>query len=137
MRLVGGPAVAAFVAARGGAEFGDAQTIGFIDDAGLLVCGFVYHDWQPERGTIEISAAATSPRWATRGNIETAFGYPFDEAGCQLAYAWTDETNRAVRRGMKWLGATEHVIPRLRGPDRAGVLLTLTAEAWANWKGRR
>ena len=38
--------------------FGRCKTIGVIDDAGQLIAGLVYHNYDPEAGIIEISGAA-------------------------------------------------------------------------------
>jgi hypothetical protein len=124
-------AVAAFVAAlldmpRG---FGECQAIGFLDAAGRLEAGVVYHNWCPEAGVIEITAASTHRRWVTRARLRTIFGYPFDGIGCQLLVARTDEHNMA-RRIFRSLGADEFRIPRLRGRHEAEYLITLTAETW-------
>jgi RimJ/RimL family protein N-acetyltransferase len=132
--LIAGDAVTAFVAEFfGWRDFGEHQAIGFTHK-GELIAGFVFHGWNPDARTIEITAYATSPRWATRGNVCDLFDYPFNDAGCQLLYAWTDEWNAPVRRAMRRLGATEYVIPRMAGPDRPRVLTTLAAEAWLKWK---
>lgn len=129
-------AVASFVAAYGErVDFGECQAIGFLSPGGVLCAGFVYHDWQPEAETIEISAAATSPRWVSRGAVRLAFGYPFEQLGCQLVYVRTTPENRAVRRCMSALGGREYEIPRLLGRDRSGLLITLSVEAWEAWKG--
>lgn len=129
-------AVAEFVAAFGErVDFGECQAIGFVDGEGVLSVGFVYHDWNPEAEAIEISAAAISPRWATRGAVRLAFGYPFEQLGCQLVYVRTTPENRAVRRCMSALGGREYEIPRLLGRDRPGLIITLTVEAWEAWKG--
>lgn len=95
-----------------------------------LVAGIVYHNWNPEAGVIELSAAATRHDWLSRRNLGLIFGYPFDQLGCQMCVARISEHNARTRRIWRALGAVEHVIPRLRGRDEAEVLSTLTKEAW-------
>jgi RimJ/RimL family protein N-acetyltransferase len=111
-------------------DFGECEAIGFEID-GRLVAGVVFSNWSPEAQTIEISAAATDPRWMTRKSLQRIFGYVFSQAGCQLCILSVSEGNRHMRRIALRLGFTEYLIPRLRGRDEAGALYTLTAEQWA------
>jgi len=94
------------------------------------VAGVVYHNWNPESGTIELSAASTRRDWLNKNNLLTVFGYPFDQLGCQLCIARISENNDRARRIWRALGASEFVIPRLRGRDEAEAIYTLTREAW-------
>jgi RimJ/RimL family protein N-acetyltransferase len=124
-----GSEVAAFVAEQLGYTrgFGECAAIGF---GNPLVAGVVYHNWQPEHGVIELSAASTRRDWLTRGNLRTIFEYPFTQIECQLCVARISENNARARRIWRALGATEHIIPRLRGRDESEVIATLTIEAW-------
>lgn len=125
--------VAAFVASLiPGCERGwsACRAIGFLDDAGRLEAGVVYHNWEPENGVIEISAASTHRRWTTRDRIKLIFGYPFDGLGCRLVVARIAESNRRARRIWRSLGADEFVIPKLRSPTEAECIYTLDAETW-------
>jgi hypothetical protein len=130
-RHVWGDAAAGFVALQLGFPrgFGECQALGFLDRDGALEAGVVYHNWNPEAGVIEISAASTSRRWGTRGRLQMIFGYPFDGIGCQMVVARHAEDN-PVRRIWRTLGADEFIIPRLRGRDRAECIATLTVENW-------
>ena len=124
--------VAAWVARRiPGCErgFGECQALG-VEHKGEIVAGLVFHNWEPESGVIEISAAATDPRWMTRTVIRTALDYAFSQAGCQMVVARQAVTNLAPRKAWKALGAKEYIIPRLRGRNEAGSLITLTDDAW-------
>lgn len=124
--------VAAWVAARLGYArgFGECRAMG-VEHKGALVAGIVFHDWQPEHGVIEVSAAG-NPGWVTREVMRVALSYVFDGLGCQAVIAKTAADNEAVRRIGQTLGAAEHVIPRLRGRDQAAVIYVLTSEAWAS-----
>lgn len=96
-----------------------------------LVGGVVFHGWQPDTATIEVSAGTISPRWLTRDVINAAISMPFEILGCQAIYAHHAESNVRARRFWQRLGAVEHVIPRLRGRDEAEVVAVLTDDAWA------
>lgn len=126
-------AVAAFVARLiPGCErgFGACQAVGFLDDSGALVAGVVYHNWQPEAGVIELSAASIHRKWLTRERLKEVFGYPFDGLQCRIAVARIGEHNATARRIWRSLGADEFVIPKLRSPTEAEVIYTLSAETW-------
>lgn len=104
---------------------------------GEMVAGVVFHNWCPEHGVIELSAAATSKRWVTRPVIKAVMGYAFDEAECQMIVSQMDMSNDAPRALWRGLGATEYVIPRLRGKDADGVLATFTDDAWRSSRFNR
>lgn len=108
--------------------FGECQALGIYDKAGTICAGVVFHDWNPERGLIEMSAAATDRRWLTRGVAAVVLGYAFRVA--RMAVARTSERNTPVRRLWAALGASEYLIPDLWGKGEAGVILTLTEPQW-------
>jgi RimJ/RimL family protein N-acetyltransferase len=125
--------VAAFVARLiPGCErgFGLCRAIGFLDRSGAIEAGVVYHNWHPESGVIELSAASLHRRWTTKARIRAVFEYPFDQIGCRLAVARIGEHNAPVRRIWRSLGASEYPIPALRSPTEAEVIYTLAAETW-------
>ncbi len=112
-------------------DFGEAITAGVVDRDGNLVAGLVFHNFYPESQVIEVTGAAISPRWAQRGVLREVFRYVFERAGCQMAVSRTAVSNGRVRKLWKALGATETIIPRLRGRDEAECIITLTDDGWA------
>jgi RimJ/RimL family protein N-acetyltransferase len=127
--------VAGFVAQMLRVEyFGNCSAIGFLDREGRLDAGVVYHDWNPEGGVIEISAAGVHPRWCTRGRLRMILGYPFDQLGCQMVMARTSEKNVVSLGICRRLGAETHRIPRLYGRDVAGFIMTITDDQWRGGK---
>lgn len=130
-------AVAGFVAALLGYRtgFGECQAIGFLDGDGRLVAGIVYHNYQPDNGVIEISAASTCRSWLTKSRLREIFDYPY-RIGCRMIVTRTGEHNHRVRRIWRSLKADEYVIPALRSPTESEVIYTLTAEQWRNGKFR-
>lgn len=121
--------VSEFVARRLGFArgFDDCAAIGFGDP---IVAGVVYHNWNPEAGTIELSAASSRRDWLNKRNLGVIFEYPFRQLGCQMCVARIAEGNSVARRIWRALGADEFVIPRLRGRDEGEAIYTLTQEAW-------
>jgi RimJ/RimL family protein N-acetyltransferase len=59
------------------------QAIGVADETGALVAGCIYHNYIPAYQGLEISFAASSPRWAQRGVIRSLLHYPFKQLGCR------------------------------------------------------
>lgn len=90
----------------------------------------IFHNWHPEAGVIEVSAVAGNPKWTQRGVLKEAFDYIYGRLGCQMAVARCDVSNGRVRRLWKAFGASEHIIPRLRGRNADEAILTLTDDAW-------
>src|SRR3569833_1392033 len=95
-----------------------------------LVAGVLYHNWSPKTGAIEISAAASDPRWLTKTTLRALFSYPFEQIGCQIVVARIAESNKRARRMWKAIGSKEYLIPRLRGPNEAEAIMVLTDDAW-------
>lgn len=109
--------------------FGPCQALG-VAKGDELIAVVVFHNWQPEAGVVEVSAAADTPRWYSRKLIKAALGYAFDELGCQTVIARQAPDNDRARGIWLALGGTEYVIPRLRGRDEAESIITLTDDAW-------
>ena len=95
-----------------------------------LVGAVVFHDWQPTRGTMELTAFAETPRALGRKALKEIFAYPFDRAGCQMVKLSVDPGNETMRDIASRIGFTEHRIPRGRGAETDDILCTLTAEDW-------
>jgi RimJ/RimL family protein N-acetyltransferase len=114
-------------AARG---FGSNFTAMGVDHDGTLIGGFVFTNWSPEAGTIEISYAGVDRRWLTRPVLHAAFTYVFDGIGCQMAVAQTPARLRHAVRIARAYGFKQVAIPRLYGRDQDGIISTLTAEDW-------
>jgi hypothetical protein len=124
-------AVLAFVAPQipgGDRGFGTCQCIGFTDAEGRVEAGFVYHNWHPEAGVIEITSAI-APGWrCTRGKMAEVMGYPF--RFCRMVVWRTSEANRGARRILRGIGAREYLIPDLHAPGVAEAIYTMTADQW-------
>lgn len=133
--------VAEFVALRsppGSRTFGtNIKTIGIIDARGAPLAGVVYHDWNPQTGTITMSAASNGANWLTRPVLQRIFDYPFHECDCQMLIMWTRADNERLLRQLAVGGFSFIRIPRLFGRDEDAVLATLTDEDWATCRFNR
>lgn len=102
---------------------------------GELVAGFVYSNYQPEFGTIEMSLAAATPRWAARRIISVLLRYPFEALDCQRISVICDATNHKAIRLAEGVGfEREADLCRYYGPERDAVLLRLFREDWRGGK---
>lgn len=95
---------------------------------GARIGGVVYHDWNPDAGTIQMSAAG-GDGWLTRPVLQAMHEYPFS-IGCQMIVLQTAVDNRTMRRIGKAYGYRETIIPRLMGRAADASILTLTDDDW-------
>jgi hypothetical protein len=113
------------------------KTIGVVDGH-ELIAGIVYHNWEPEAGIIEISAAALPGEpWLSRETLRRMFGYPFLECKCQMVVQRIPADDERQQSMMARFGYMLIKVPRMYGRDRDGVLALLTVEDWAENKFNR
>jgi len=92
VRLVFGhdEAIAEWVSRRiphmAGGEFKDFAAIG-VADGNRPIAGIVYNEFYPAYGTMQVSMAADTPRWAQRGIIRAALHYPFEQRGVKKLWS--------------------------------------------------
>lgn len=108
--------------------FGNCRAMGVADKTGTICAGVVFHNWWPEHEVIEMSAAATNPRWWTRRVANEIMRYGFGVA--RLMLVRTAESNAPARRLCNALGGNEYLIPDLWKPGEAMAVITLTPEQW-------
>lgn len=127
-------AVAEWVAARiphvGAAGFGPCVAVG-IARGDAMAAGVVWHDWQPESGTIQMSGAAETPRWASRGILREIGRYPFGQLGARKVWATTPHTNERAIRFMLGIGfRREGVLSEQYAPKVHAVIFGMKRGAW-------
>lgn len=101
-----------------------------VSDAGMIVAGVVFSNYDKDAGVIEISAASDTQRWLTRPVLAEMFGYAFDQLGCQAVVMRVDPGNARLGRMLMAYGFSRHDVPRLRGRDRAEAFYILGDDAW-------
>jgi len=111
--------------------FGKCRAMGVVDGNGNLLGGVVYRNWCPEVGTIELSAAALPhTNWLSRRVLQQIYDYPFYQCGCHMVIQTTMADNEPALIVKAKIGFTFYKIRHLGGPDRDGVLATLTKDQW-------
>jgi RimJ/RimL family protein N-acetyltransferase len=115
-----------------GHGFGKAiRAIGVVSEDGELIAGIVYHNYVPEAGIIEMSAAALPGHlWATRTTLKLMHRFPFLQCGCQMLFAKVLADNERMLRQFAAMNYGFIRLPRIFGRDRDGVLCCLTYEDW-------
>lgn len=104
-------------------------TVGFVLD-GELIGGTVYHGYEPEWGLIEMSSAASSPRWLTRDTLRAILGYPFLELNCRNVVMRVSSLNTRMCSIAERFGFSRHALPDLRGEGEDDVVYILSRKAW-------
>ena len=113
------------------------KTTGVVD-GGDLVAGIVYHEWNPDAGTIQISAAALPGEpWLSRETLRRMFEYPFLECKCQMVVQLIPADDERQQYMMARFGYSLIPMPRMLGRNRDGVVATLTFEDWLENKFNR
>lgn len=109
--------------------FGKCTAIGVVD-GDRLVGGFVFRNYTPEAGVIEVSFAGIGKRWLTRPVLYGVFSYAFDGCSCQMVCSQTPASYKAAARIARAYGFKQVTVPRLFGRDEDGIVSTLTVEDW-------
>jgi len=118
--------------------FGRCKTIGIIQDI-ALIAGLVYHNFNPDAGTIEISGAALPGKaWLSRETLKRMYQYPFLGCHCQMVVNHVAAEDERQLRQLAVYGYSFITLPRALGRDRDAVRCQLTREDWeANKFNRR
>lgn len=90
-------------------DFGDCRAIGVIS-GGQLIAGVVYNEYQEQYGTIAVSVAADTPRWAAKGIIRAMLHYPFQQLNVNKVWSAMMHTNERAIRFNKGLGFTQEAV---------------------------
>lgn len=123
-----GQAVAFVSDALGAGGFGPCSSMGVSRD-GSLLGAVIFHDWQPDRGTVEMSVHGTRG-WLSRRVVNAAMTYIFDGLKCQMVVGQAASTNSDALALDRRIFANEVVIPRLMGRNVDGHVFSLTHEQW-------
>lgn len=107
--------------------WGECRAIGVMQD-GKAVAGLVFHNWQPEADTIELSVASATPRWFSPP-VLTAIEQQVEAFGVSKLVAWTPLKMTRWRRALLLAGGEDHPVPLL---GKSLVVIEMSA-----WRGSR
>ena len=103
-------------------EFGAASAIG-INIGGNIRAGVVYHDYQPEARTMQVSIASETPVWARPATIGALLHYPFAQLDVWALFSQMAADNEPAIRFNEKLGFSHRVvIGHMYGPGNHGVI---------------
>lgn len=77
-----------------------------------LVAGVVFNEYQHEYGTIAVSVAAETPRWAAKGVIRGILAYPFEQLNVNKVWSAMLHTNERAIRFNKGIGFRQEAVLR-------------------------
>jgi hypothetical protein len=113
-----------------GRGFGNCKTIGVVE-GDMLIAALVYHNYDPDAETIEISSAALPGHyWMTRETIKRMYQYPFLGCRCQMVFSRVEADNAPLIFMFDRFGYEFVRVPRGMGRRKDGMLCLLTREAW-------
>ena len=124
--------VAAWVAERiphmRGGDFGPCVAIGVGSEArGAIYAGIVYHQYDSRYQNVQLSMAADSPLWATKGTIRALLHYPFKQLGVWMVYTVTPIENvRAVKVNEHIGFKRKPIVPHVYGPRKHAIICQMT-----------
>lgn len=95
----------------GANNFGACEGIG-IESCGRIIAGVIYHDYQPQNGTIQVSIAADSPMWARRETIKALLHYPFEQLQCYKVWSSISHKNEMSIKVCKHIGFKQEAVLR-------------------------
>lgn len=125
-------AIEAFLAARiwGKPQALPLGTAMAVARGNIIIGAALFNNYQPDAGTIEITAAADDPHWLSRAALFEMFAYPFGQLGCQAVILRADPGNARLARIAVAYGFERHELPHLRGRGRSEAIYILTDDAW-------
>ena len=120
-------------AVRGG-DFGPCQAVAVVQ-GGQVVAVAVFHDWQEQARTLQLSMAAASPRWATADTLRGLFRYAFVTAGAHKMWTATPHTNTRALRFNLGVGMKQEAMLRHHfGPKSHAAICSMIAAEWQRSK---
>lgn len=114
-----------------------ARAIGVEGDAGLMGA-VIFHQWQPDYGTIQASTAASDPRWLRcRALYDAIFRYAFVTCGVRKIWAATPRSNARALRMLKAFGMQpEAILHRHFGLNEDAVISRKFVWEWDSEQAR-
>jgi RimJ/RimL family protein N-acetyltransferase len=113
-----------------GGTFGQCVAAGVVRD-GAMAAGVIFHDWQPEYRTLQLSMAADSPRWAAADVLRGLFRYAFATAGANKLWTATPHTNTRALRFNHGIGMKQEATLRHHfGPKSHAVICSKMRAEW-------
>jgi RimJ/RimL family protein N-acetyltransferase len=111
--------------------------VGVVSEEGKAIAGIVFSDYYPDYGTIQVSVAAETPRWATRGIVAEILSYPFFQLGAQKVWSAMPHDNTRAIRFNKGIGFKQEGILARQFGDKHAVITRMFAEDYRRIYGAK
>lgn len=109
-------------------------TVMAVTEGNEVIAAILFHNWQPDEGVVEMTAASVSARWLSRPILRRIFEFAFKGLRCQLAVMRVDPDNKRMCRIAEAFGFHRYDIPRLRGRNKAEAIFILGDDEWRSGK---
>ena len=108
-------------------------SIGVTDKDNQLMAVAIYNNYRND-SDIEVSFVASTPRWATKGNIRAMLHYPFVQLGVKRMTAITTKQNKRCRKLLLGLGFKQEGVHPFAGNSGAtAITYGLYSELAKKW----
>jgi RimJ/RimL family protein N-acetyltransferase len=119
--------------------FGPARAIGVAggtEEKPRMLAAIVYHDYQPEAATMQISMASESPLWAKPATIAALLHFPFMQQNCYKVWTAIPSDNERAVRFNKGIGMrSEATLRHHFGHKRHALIFSMTRPEYdARWR---
>ncbi len=106
--------------------FGKCVGVGVVGQTGSLMAGVVFHDYQPACGTVQLSCAADTPKWASRKIVRAILHVPFMQYACNKVWTATPHQNERAIKFNKGIGfRPEATLRHQFGPKQHAVICSM------------
>lgn len=112
-------------------DFGPCLTLGVLLDS-VLSGVVVFHDWQRERGTVEITGVAISAKWLSRRVVNEIAQVCYGRLNVNQVVARCDARNVHTTRIFNALGFKPVRLPNMRGRGLDEIFFYQTKDDWLN-----
>lgn len=115
--------------------FGPAYAIGVLDRENRLVAGVVYHNWDPDCRSVELSFASDTPKWLHPSLIRELMGYAYESLQVNRVNALTPKHFKDARRFLDKFGfKREGCATDGFGPGQDAIISRLLKREWLETK---
>lgn len=104
--------------------------IALMESGKKMVAGIIFHNFNKDAQTIEISCYSSVKNWLTRDVLNKILRYPFNEIGVRIVTARFSEDNYFIARIVKRLNSKVYILPELWGVKKDQLFAILKADDW-------
>lgn len=120
----------------GEAGFGPCRAVAIVSGADHPLGAIIYHDYQKNHGTVQISMATVSPLWAQPQTVRDLLAIPFDQYRVRKVWTCIPSDNERAQRFNAGIGMKREAVLRDHfAPKRHAVIYgMLDREYAARWR---